>query len=637
MKKLAGARDGAALLALAALACLRLIPDWARGLSPFWGDLAYLHYGWRGFDAELLAAGRLPLWNPYVYFGMPQAAGMQDGLFYPGFAPFALFRFGAAVAIYHAAHYALAAALAYLALRRLRLRPTASFGASALYALGGLLLGREAFLNHLAVLALAPALVLFFDEPSALAATLALAFFAGYPPLLVGCCAAAWAVAFAAAPRGSWAGASARRWAAAGMLAAALAGVLLLPALELVLRSRRAAGVETGDLLRLAFSPRDLLLWLSPRLAAGFEPATDWWRCCYLGFSGALAAACGAALLPRRRAAALLLALAAVVFLTLGGSNPASAWAWSHLRLLRYPGNLAALAGLPVAVLAGAGLHVLRGRAALTVLICAELSALAWGAMPRAPRALWSSPGPLARALQEDLGGHRYLLSPRALESVSGRDAFEWRQRLYGVSNAPLKLRAAANFGEPLTPRENYALMDALFSARDAASAAAFFPWADVGMLLTPAPVSVPGLSPRPAVLWARAADPRAAGARLLTAAEGEALPAGVAAPPLVGRPLEVRRAREDAFSVGGSGPGWLFVSEPLYPGWSVWLETPLGPGAGRALPALGPFQKLAVPDGAWTAHWRYEPGSFAFGLALTLAAAGLLGAYWYNRLAKSA
>lgn len=638
MRRLRLDADLGFLAALAALVLLRFLPDWLRGLSPYWGDLAYLHQPWRAFDAELLAGGRLPLWNPFLYFGMPQAAAMQDGLFYAGSTPFPLFPFAVALAIYHAAHYWLAGALAYLALRRLRLRRAASFGGACLYALGGLLLGREPFLNHLAVLSLTPALLLFAAEPAGLALALTLGFLAGYPPLLVGGCGAALAVSWAAAPaRGRWAPSAARAWLAAASTAAALGAVLLLPAAELTLRSRRAGGVDAADLMRLAFAPRDLWLWLSPRMTPGFDPAVDWWRCCYLGFVGAFAAIWGALALPRRRAAVLLLAVAAVFVLTLGGSNPASAWLWARLRWLRYPGNLAVLAGLPLSALAACGLEAARRRLALVAALVLELSLLGFRAQPRAPARLWSEPGPLARALQGEPGGHRYLLSPRALESVAGRDPFDWRERLYGLTNAPLKLRAAGNFGEPLAPAANYALMDALFSAPGAAAAAAFLPWADAATLLTPQPVVAPGLSPQAPVLWARARAARAAGARLLSAEEGAALPPGVASPPVTGRPLEVLRAREDAFAVSGEGAGWLFVSEPLYPGWSLWLETSLGPGRALALPALGPFQKVSVPAGAWTARWRYVPGSFAAGLALTLAAAGLLGAYWYNRLSKTA
>ena len=121
-------RDLRSLAGLAVIVALRWMPDWLRGLTAFWGDLTYLHQPWRAFDAELLAAGRLPLWNPYLYLGMPQAAAMQDGLYYPGSAPYWIFGFATATAVFQAFHYWLAGALAYLALRSMRLLPAAAFG-----------------------------------------------------------------------------------------------------------------------------------------------------------------------------------------------------------------------------------------------------------------------------------------------------------------------------------------------------------------------------------------------------------------------------------------------------------------------------------------------------------------------------
>lgn len=626
--------DLVALAGLLLLVVLRFAPDWLRGVTPFWGDLTYLHQPWRAYDAELLAAGRLPWWNPFLYFGMPQAASMQDSLFYPGTAPFFLFGFPVALALFEAVHYWLAGALAYLWLRSWRLARPAAFGGAALFAFSGLMLSREPFLNHLAVLALAPALALFFRRGALLCVTLALSFLGGYPPFLVGGAVSAWALAAAQAParaRAFWAGAS-RAWLTAGLGAAALAACLLLPAAELVGISRRAAGVGLDEALAYGFSPRDLLHWVSPLLAPGSAPAVEWWKCCYLGFVGLACAAAGLWTLPRRRALALAGAVAAVVALTLGGSNPASAWLWANLpplRFIRYPGNTAYLAALPLAALAAAGLQRAgaRMRRLAVGALCLELAASAWGAMPRAPAALLTSKGPLAARLQAELSGRRYLLSPRALESTSGENAYAWRHRLFGLSNAPLKLRAAANFGEPLVPRANYELMDRLLSAGGAAAVAPALPWLDVGALLTPK-------AGEP--LWASAPIEGAAGARLLSSQEGGALPAAADFPQDRGRPLAVERRREDAFSVRGAGAGWVFVAEPLYPGWSVWLETPRGPGMTRALPALGPFQKAAVPEGPWTLHWRYEPASAARGLALTLAAAGLLASYWYNRARKS-
>jgi hypothetical protein len=630
MKAAARDRDLVALGVLAALVALRFGPDWLRGLGTYWGDLTYIHLPWRVFDAQSLMAGRLPSWNPYLYLGMPQSAAMQDGLFYPGSAPFWLFGFSTAAAVFQAVHYWLAGGLCYLALRSMKAPRHAALGGAILFCLGGLLMAREGFLNHLAVLSLMPALVLFFGRPALLAVALAVSFWAGYPTFLVGACLSAWAMR-AAAPGRVDARRQAAGWIGAGALAALLAGCLVAPAFELLAQSRRASGVDAVESLTFAFKPGDLLLWIRP--PRGFSAAVDWWKSCHLGWAGLACVCLGLAALPARRALAWLAVLAAVLALTLAGSNAVSTWLWLRLpglRFVRYPGNVAYLALLPLSALAAAGLRRGGPRLALAAAMAAELLLLARGALPRAPRELLSSAGPLARRLQTELGGHRYAPSPRAIEAVSGSDVYDWRHRLYGLTNAPLKLRSAGNFGEPLVPRANYDFMDALFSARGPGEALEPLRWADVAALLTPAPVTAAGFTPRGRTLWDVASVSGAAGARLLprrpAAALAQAGPAG-------GRALEVERPREDAWSVRGDGAGWLFVAEPLYPGWVWWIETAMGPGSARAFPAVGPFQAVSAPSGAWTVHARYDPASARWGLAATLLAGWALAAYWYNRL----
>src|SRR6185369_7362710 len=153
-------RDLAAAFLLAALAAAQFLPGFLLGLTPFWGDLTYLHHPWRALHAQLLQAGRLPLWNPYLYFGMPMAASMQDSVFYPGGVPFLLFGFRGALLLFHLIHYALPGIFFFLWLRSLRLRRSAAVCAATLAFLGGVWLRERPFLNHAAVLTYLPALLL---------------------------------------------------------------------------------------------------------------------------------------------------------------------------------------------------------------------------------------------------------------------------------------------------------------------------------------------------------------------------------------------------------------------------------------------------------------------------------------------
>lgn len=636
------APETAAAAAILAAVLAVLAPLWLRGLTPFWGDLTYLHPAWRAAPAQVIQAGRAPLWEPSLYLGMPMAASMQGGLFYPPTLAYFFFGFASATALFQLLHYFFAGWLAALWLRTLRLSWGACAAAGISFALGGLMIGRASFLNHLAVLAWAPALPLFFRRRGPLALALALMFLAGYPTFLPGLAAVAWALAFVLRARRRGAAGPARwgaDWAAAGALALALTAAQLLPALELAALSRRAGGLAPDEALRFAFSLADLRQWVSPLFVplASFSPAVEWWKCVYLGVAASAAAGYALFRLPARRAAALAAMLAAVAVLLLGGSNPLSRALWLRLpplRYVRYPGNLAYLAALPLTALVGAGLARAGRAPALAALLIAELVFFGARSIPGAPRAVFSDPGPLARELQAKLDGTRYLLSPRALEAVRGSGVRDWAQRLYGLSNAPDRLRSVGNFGEPLVPGPNYAVMDRLYSARSAEEAVEWMPWAGASRLLTPDPPSTPRLVPEGLDKWyvSRAAAPVALAYQFSPAA-GAALPEDLpGSPPPLGKPLAETREREDRFSVSGEGEGWAFVAEPRYPGWRAELTTPEGSKPVATEPALSAFMKAHVPEGPWKLTFAYDPASWRWGVVLSLGALLAFGSYWYHR-----
>jgi hypothetical protein len=629
-------REVAAGALLAGLVAAPMIGPWAAGLVHYWGDLTYLHHPWRTFDAQLLQAGRLPLWNPYVYFGMPQSAVMQDGLCYPGSALFAFFPFAWASEAFMALHAALAGWLTYLWLRALRLRPAASLLGALSVALGGVLLRDRQFPNHLSTLAFAPALLLSLGRgPLTLALALALGFLAGHPPLFAASAALALALSFALGARGR-----ARAWGAAAVLSAASSACLLVPALELWRASRRAAGVPLDEALLRRFAPGDLLQWLGP-LATGwarFDPNGRWWTCCAIGVVAAGAAAAGLYRLPARRAAGLGALVAAALVLTLGPR-----WLWEglpFLKFVRYPGNLSMLALWPLALLAAAGAG--RRARALAALCAAELLVYSWRALPLDSAGMFAERGPLVERLQKDLGDERFMLSPLALGAGEGRGPLEWKERLYGLNSAAYRLRSASNFGEPLVPAANYEVMDQAFSSPDAARAAALLPTFDARYLLTPRPLpAVSGLAPDGETLWTFSRSTLASAPALLFPEDAE-LPARLSALPPGGAPLALERPREDRFSVEGesAAAGWAYVSEPLYPGWTARFDD----GAEAVVrPAMTAFQKIPVPPGRWRLLFRYDPESWRAGVLLTLAGLAFWSALalrrrsrWQNELGTS-
>ncbi len=72
------------LVAVLLVPVIYFLPEFL-GLNVFAGiDSSRLNMPFRLFDREAIAAGHLPLWNPYMYAGFPHLAESESGLFYPG-------------------------------------------------------------------------------------------------------------------------------------------------------------------------------------------------------------------------------------------------------------------------------------------------------------------------------------------------------------------------------------------------------------------------------------------------------------------------------------------------------------------------------------------------------------------------
>ncbi|TBR21487.1 hypothetical protein EPO15_10220 [bacterium] len=629
-------RDFGVLAAGAALAGALFGGLRLAGRTFYWGDLLYIHFAWRALPAQLAQAGALPLWNPYDYLGMPLAAQMQCAAWHPLTAPFHLFGFASALAVYHALSYALTAALWLLALRRGGFSRSAAAAGAVAAALGGVAVSRLPFLNHLGALAFLPAFLLFADAPLPLALSLALSFLAGYPTMTAGGALAAFLLSVRRAEGFAGLAARAGRWAAAAALAAALAGVLLVPALELARGSKRGAGLSSEEALTWSFTPRDLVQLSAPPLIppADYDPAVWWWKTAYAGLVPGAAALLGLTAAGPAAAAGALVYGAGTALLLLGGTNPVSRGLWAALpplRYVRYPGNLSYLLVPLLALLCARGLSGRRWAPWALAAALAELAVYAAGAHPTAPAALWTDAGPVVAAARAAAGPHRVLMSPKALHaqravgSDSDQAALDLKRRLYGLSNAPYRVESVTGFGEPLVPARQYAFLDFIQSRSGAAEAARWMPWADAGALLTPGPVSAPGLTPRGAALW-DVSTPVAPVARAwwFPPAAGAALPADSAQPPdpAAARPLSVARSGPGRLEAAGAAEeaGWLYLAEPLGPGWRAWPPRP------AFEPALGAFVKRPVPAGPWRVVLRYDPLSFRLGLSLTLVTLAALG-----------
>jgi hypothetical protein len=128
------------------------------------GDAYTYFYPYREYAAEALRSGQLPLWNPYLFLGVPYLANPQAAVFYPLNWPLVWLSAPKLVAWSIVIHVALAAAFAYLYARRsLRLSPLPAYLGASAYALGGFLSGQAEHINQLNVSAWFPLLLYLWD------------------------------------------------------------------------------------------------------------------------------------------------------------------------------------------------------------------------------------------------------------------------------------------------------------------------------------------------------------------------------------------------------------------------------------------------------------------------------------------
>ena len=389
------------LLALAALGLLNVAFFWqvlfdGAMVPAGGGDLASFLYPMYGFASQALRAGYLPLWNPYLFSGMPFAADIQSGLFYPlnllfelAGGPFSYVNMQALAIV----HYALAGAFAYLLARSLGVSRLAGLIAGLVWMWSGFMVAQLGHLNmvevaswlplellllRLALLGIRPLLTVPLTS-----AVLAVAFFAGHTQLfLYELLALALFVAFYGDYRRSvpvlsvvFAG------------AAVLAAVQILPSLELTRLSLRAT-ISYQESTKFALAPAGLLTLLVPHFFG--ENARNYWGSWttteVFGYAGILPLVMAAATLRLRRQTEtrfwLWLAVLGIL-LSLGEATVLQGWLYRFVPAfdkVRAPGRFLVYFDLGIAMLAAFGLDALREPRARTRLVLARLRLLTGGA-----------------------------------------------------------------------------------------------------------------------------------------------------------------------------------------------------------------------------------------------------------------
>ncbi|MDT5159272.1 MAG: hypothetical protein QOH51_3629, partial [Acidobacteriota bacterium] len=334
--------------------------------------------------ANITLGGSLPLWNPYIFSGMPLLASAQGGLLFPPNWFYLVFNAPAATNLMVVTSYVIAALGAYLYARRAGASVAGSLVTSLAWQWGGFLIGQIGHINIVQTGACLPWVLWALDGYGqdgarrgrkwgvVIAALAALQTFAGhqqtlaYSLLLV----SAYAVASAWAERESR---SRYLWSLAFIVAGVLlAAVQILPTFELLRNSLRAE--STYDFFTsFSMPPRMIETFLAPYVEGGGDgrlfrvpyvgPPYYGEMAGYVGVLGLLLALC--AVVFKRDARTKFWAAAALVCLTLalGRYAPLRFYRLIYyvpvLNLFRVPARHLLEAEFALAVLAGRGLTAL--------------------------------------------------------------------------------------------------------------------------------------------------------------------------------------------------------------------------------------------------------------------------------------
>ncbi len=105
---------------------------------------------------QMIAEGRIPLWNPHTFGGMPLLGALQAGVFYPPNWLFVLFSPGVAMKLVVISVYHIALIGSYLYARALKMGRLAALVTGVMFAFGGFMIDHLEQVNFIAAAAWLP-------------------------------------------------------------------------------------------------------------------------------------------------------------------------------------------------------------------------------------------------------------------------------------------------------------------------------------------------------------------------------------------------------------------------------------------------------------------------------------------------
>jgi hypothetical protein len=356
------------------------------GYTLYFRDLYQYFLPQRQLFAELVTAGQLPLWNPYLHGGLPFLADISNTAFYPSNLLYLVLPSVFAFNLDLVLHVVLASMTAYALGRVLRLGRPASFVVAMVYAYGGYSLSLANLFVRLLALPYLPLLVLawhlYLSRQKRRYFVLAvvagvLQVMAGAPELVLLTHLLLLVWTFAAGPFQQAPGRRVVTLVLLGLLIVGISAVQLVPMAELVSQSSRGVGMSYDQWSHWSLNPKRLPELLFPGILGPIDTFSeeDYWGrrlvdgefpyilSLYFGLLTLTLALFAAGsregdALSRRLRFALWAVFILSLVLSLGRWLPLFELAYRAvppLRLVRHPIKFLNLGLLPLALLAGEG------------------------------------------------------------------------------------------------------------------------------------------------------------------------------------------------------------------------------------------------------------------------------------------
>jgi len=357
-------------------------------------DLASQFIYWRAFTADQLRQGHLPLWNPYVYCGMPFLGAAPAGVLYPPNWLDLVLSLPRSINLTTALHVFLAGLFTYGWGLRRGLHPLAAVTAGALFMFSGAFF-LHLYAGHLSVSAMPWTPLVFVSLEGWIrtrsrgwilwgTAAIAMQIVTGdMQSCFYTAVAAGLVLAFGLIH-------TPQRLKAIGGFLAMYAGAAALGAFQLLLgfqaasESVRSRGVSYEFASTFSFAPENLLTLLAPGFFGDMVTMPYWGRwylwemCLFIGVCGLALAVCGAICGTRKSRRSLVPLVVILLVLALGSNTPLFKVLYGCVpgfNRFRANAKFIAPASLCLTILAGSGLdhllHSPRGnrRLALGLLI----------------------------------------------------------------------------------------------------------------------------------------------------------------------------------------------------------------------------------------------------------------------------